>query len=42
MSENVHARAGHLIAQERVEGISPAERQWLERHSQGQCQHRPA
>jgi anti-sigma factor RsiW len=32
MSENVHARAGHLIAQERVEGISPAERQWLEQH----------
>lgn len=32
MSEEVHTRAGHLIAQERVEGISPAERQWLERH----------
>ena len=34
MSEDVHARAGHLIAQERVEGISPAERQWLDRHLQ--------
>jgi hypothetical protein len=32
MSEDVHARAGHLIAQERVEEISPAERQWLGRH----------
>jgi hypothetical protein len=34
MSEDVHARAGHLIAQERVEGISPAERRWLEQHQQ--------
>jgi len=34
MSEGVHARAEHLIAQERVEGISPAERQWLDQHLQ--------
>lgn len=34
MSEDVHAKAGCLISQERVEGISPAERQWLERHLQ--------
>jgi anti-sigma factor RsiW len=32
MSEDVHARAELLIAQERVEGISPAERQWLDEH----------
>jgi hypothetical protein len=32
MSETMHARAEQLIAQERVEGISTAERQWLERH----------
>jgi anti-sigma factor RsiW len=32
MSEDVHARAGQLIAQERVEGISQADRQWLEQH----------
>jgi hypothetical protein len=34
MSEDVHTRASHLIAQERVEEISAAERQWLERHLQ--------
>jgi anti-sigma factor RsiW len=34
MSEGAHERAGHLIAQERVEGISPAERQWLDQHLQ--------
>ena len=32
MSADVHARAGQLIAQERVEGISAAERSWLEQH----------
>jgi anti-sigma factor RsiW len=32
MSADVHARAGQLIAQERVEGISAAERSWLEEH----------
>jgi predicted anti-sigma-YlaC factor YlaD len=32
MSADVHARAGQLIAQERVEGISAAERSWLEAH----------
>jgi len=32
MSADVHARAGQLIAQERVEGISTAERSWLEQH----------
>jgi len=34
MSEDVHTKAGHLISQQRVEGISPTERQWLERHLQ--------
>lgn len=34
MSEDVHAKASQLISQERVEGISPVERQWLERHLQ--------
>jgi hypothetical protein len=34
MSEDVHARAGHLIAQECVEGIAPTEREWLARHLQ--------
>jgi predicted anti-sigma-YlaC factor YlaD len=34
MSEDVHARAGHLIAQERVEGIAPEDRQWLDKHLQ--------
>ena len=32
MSQDVHARAGELIVQERVEGISAAERSWLEQH----------
>ncbi len=32
MSENLHARAEKLIAQERVEGISQAERDWLAAH----------
>lgn len=32
MSVDVHARAGQLIAQERVEEISAAERSWLEQH----------
>ncbi len=32
MSADVHAKAGQLVAQERVEGISAAERSWLERH----------
>jgi anti-sigma factor RsiW len=32
MSGDVHAKAGQLIAQERVEGISAAERSWLEQH----------
>lgn len=30
--EELHARAERLIAQERVEGISDGERQWLEGH----------
>jgi len=34
MSEDLHAKASHLIAQERIEGISEVERQWLERHLQ--------
>jgi anti-sigma factor RsiW len=32
MSADFHARAEQLIAQERVEGISAAERSWLEQH----------
>ncbi|HMD08645.1 MAG TPA: hypothetical protein VKH63_13985 [Candidatus Acidoferrum sp.] len=32
MNENLHARAEKLIAQERIEGISQAERDWLVSH----------
>jgi hypothetical protein len=32
MSEDVHQRAEHLLAASKVEGISPAEREWLEAH----------
>jgi hypothetical protein len=32
MNENLHARAEELIAQERIEGISQAERDWLASH----------
>jgi hypothetical protein len=32
MSENLHARAEKLIAQERIEGISLSERDWLAAH----------
>jgi len=32
MNENLHARAEKLIAQERIEGISQAERDWLAGH----------
>ncbi len=32
MSENLHVRAEKLIAQERIEGISPSERDWLATH----------
>ncbi|MGB7282266.1 MAG: hypothetical protein WBE13_08405 [Candidatus Acidiferrum sp.] len=32
MNENLHARADKLIAQERVEGISQDERNWLAAH----------
>ena len=38
MSTGLHARAGKLIAQERVEGISRAERDWLSAHLQ-ECPH---
>jgi hypothetical protein len=34
MSAEFHERAERLIAQERVEGISPAEREWLHGHLQ--------
>jgi len=34
MSDNIHARAGQLIAQERVESISQSEREWLTAHMQ--------
>ncbi len=32
MNENLHARAEKLIAQERIEGISQSERDWLAAH----------
>ncbi len=32
MSQELHARAERLIAQERVEGISSADQQWLRQH----------
>jgi hypothetical protein len=32
MSAELHARAAHLIAQERVEGISTTDQQWLRQH----------
>ena len=32
MSENLHARAERLIAQERIEGITKSERDWLAAH----------
>ena len=32
MNENLHARAEKLIAQERIEGIEQAERDWLAAH----------
>ena len=38
MSDGIHDRALQLIAQERVEGISPAEREWLTAHLQD-CAH---
>ena len=34
MSCEFHERAERLIAQERVEGVSPAEREWLDGHLQ--------
>jgi hypothetical protein len=38
MNNQTHARAEQLIAQERVEGISPAEHDWLRAHLQ-ECAH---
>ena len=38
MSQDVHAKAARLIAQERVEEISQAERLWLEAHVR-ECEH---
>ncbi len=38
MSAGIHDRALQLIAQERVEGISPVEREWLAAHLQD-CAH---
>ena len=35
MNQDVHTRAARLIAQERVEGIMPADREWLNRHLEG-------
>ncbi len=37
MNENLHARAEKLIAQERIEGISQPERDWLAAHVR-ECQ----
>ena len=36
MTNDPHARAETLIAKERVEGISPAEQEWLSKHL-GEC-----
>ena len=36
MTNDLHARAETLIAKERVEGISPAEQEWLSKHL-GDC-----
>jgi hypothetical protein len=35
MSQEIHSRAQQLIAQERVEGISVADQQWLRQHLSG-------
>jgi len=35
MSEDLHVRASRLIAQERVEGISGGDREWLDQHLAG-------
>ena len=32
MSAELHARAAHLIAQERIEGLAAADQQWLRQH----------
>jgi hypothetical protein len=32
MNQELHARAEQLIAQERIEGISPADQRWLRQH----------
>ena len=37
MNENLHVRAEKLIAQERIEGISQSERDWLAEHLR-ECQ----
>jgi predicted anti-sigma-YlaC factor YlaD len=37
MNENLHARAEKLIAQERIEGVSQSERDWLAAHLR-ECQ----
>jgi len=38
MSKELHVRAEQLIAQERIEGISAADQQWLRRHL-AECAH---
>jgi len=35
MTEDLHARAGHLIDAVQVEGISAADREWLDNHLEG-------
>lgn len=39
MSENLHARAQHFIAKERIEGLAQSERDWLSAHLNecGEC-----
>ena len=32
MNQDLHTRAEQLIAQERVEGIPPADQHWLRKH----------
>lgn len=38
MSQELHARAAQLIAQERIEGLGAADQQWLRQHL-AECRH---
>jgi hypothetical protein len=41
MKEDAHARAARLIDAERIEGLAPADREWLGKHV-GECDRCPA